>query len=170
MKTKSIRNIFVLTLILVFVVACRYEDGPLISLRYAETRLVGTWRVTGFEKNGVSVLDEWRSQYDWKLTFFGKESDHYFTATNCNCYIDTADVTLETAGGHWYFGNDDKTDLTFLFGFHYLMDKACLGMGMYPLVSNHWLNFSVSKLSNSKLWLNTTDSLDNDYLLKFEKE
>jgi len=170
MKTKSIRNIFVLVLLLVFVVACRYEDGPLISLRYAETRLVGTWRVTGFEKNGVSVLEEWRSQYDWKLTFFGKESDHYFTATNCNCYIDTADVTIRTADGKWMFGNDNYTRLNFAFGFHYGTDKTCIGMGMYPLISGYGLHFDVLKLSNSKLWLNTTDSLDNDYLLKFEKE
>mgnify|MGYP007112893290 CR=1 FL=1 len=78
MKTKLLRNGFVLTLLLVFVVACRYEDGPLISLRYPETRLVGTWRVTGFEKNGISVLEEWRSQYDWRFTFFDRYSDRYF--------------------------------------------------------------------------------------------
>jgi len=170
MKVTWLRNIFVFILMLVFVVACRYDDGPLISLRSPETRLVGTWRVVGFEKNGVSVLDEWRSQFDWRLTFFDKNSDHYFEVRNCNCYVDTADVTLTTAGGHWYFGYDDETDLTFLFGFHYRTDKACIGMGMYPLISGYWLHFDVLKLSNSKLWLSTTDSLDNDYLLKFEKE
>jgi len=171
MKTKSIRNIFVLVLLLVFVVACRYEDGPLISLRYAETRLVGTWRVTGFEKNGVSVLEEWRSQYDWRLTFFGKESDHYFTVTNCNCYIDTADITItsSTRGG-WIFYDDNETKLNFAFGFRYYDYHVCEELGLYPIISGQWLNFDVMKLTNAKLWLYSKDSLDNEYFVQFEKE
>ncbi len=170
MKTKFLRNIFTLMMILVCIVACRYDDGPLISLRSPEARLVGTWRVVGFEKNGVSVLEEWRSQYDWRLTFFDNNSDHYFEVKNCNCYVDTADVTIRTADGKWMFGNDNDTRLNFAFGFQYNTDKPCLGMGMYPIISGYGLRFNVSKLSSSKLWLNTTDSLDNDYLLKFEKE
>jgi hypothetical protein len=170
MKTNTIRNIFVLSIILIFVVACRYEDGPLISLRSSEKRLVGTWRVTGFEKNGVSVLDEWRSQYDWRLTFFGKESDHYFTATNCNCYIDTDDVTLTYASGLWLFYNDNETKLSFKFNFKYYDYKPCKGMGVYPLISGYSLDFDILKLSNSKLWLNSIDSLDNEYFVQFEKE
>lgn len=164
------KKILVFVILFALIGACRYEDGPLISLRYAETRLVGTWRVTGFEKNGVSVLDEWRAQYDWRLTFFGKESDHYFTATNCNCYIDTADVTLTSASGLWLFYNDNETKLSFKFNFKYYDFKPCKGMGVYPLISGYSLDFDILKLSNSKLWLNTTDSLENDYLVKFEKE
>ncbi|MGD9492714.1 MAG: hypothetical protein AB7V36_05120 [Bacteroidales bacterium] len=170
MKTKSIRNIFVLVLLLVFVVACRYEDGPLISLRYAETRLVGTWRVTGFEKNGISVLEEWRSQYDWRFTFFDRYSDRYFLVSNCDCYVDTADVILTTASGHWILDNDNESEIGFGYSFVYLYDLACDSIGVYPLISGHWVDFDIMKLSNSKLWLNSKDSLDNDYLLKFEKE
>ncbi len=164
------KKILVFVIVFVFIGACRYEEGPLISLRYSETRLVGTWRVTSFEKNGVSVLDEWRSQYDWRLTFFGKESDHYFTATNCNCHIDTADVTLTSADGSWILDYDDETQIGFGFGFRYYWDRPCDGMGLYPLISGQWIDYNILKLSNSKLWLNTTDSLENDYLVKFEKE
>ena len=168
MKTKLLKNIFTLMMILVCIVGCRYDDGPLISLRSPEARLVGTWRVVGFEKNGVSVLEEWRSQYDWRLTFFDKNSDHYFEVKNCNCYVDTADVTLTSSSGHWIL--DNETEIGFGFSFVYLYDIVCDSTGMYPLITGTWVDFDILKLSNSKLWLNTTDSLDNDYLLKLEKE
>jgi len=70
MKTKSIRNIFALTLILFTVIGCgRYEEGPLISFNAIENRITGTWYIDEFNKNNIDITSDWVNNYNWKFYF-----------------------------------------------------------------------------------------------------
>jgi len=48
--------ILILLIILLIPFACRYKEGPAISLRSVKSRLIGNWNVTEFTSDGIDSL------------------------------------------------------------------------------------------------------------------
>jgi len=169
MKTKSIRNIFVLVLILFSVLGCgRYEEGPCMSFRSPESRLCGSkWRVVSFMKNDSDLTEQWTTNYDWRLYFHNHYDSELGETTGM--YVYNADH-YGSAFGSWRFISSDPD------GINADVTKISMGLflpnnvsaGIYPLQTEFANRYNILRLTNDELWLQHTDSIQNVYVIKFE--
>lgn len=170
MKTKSIKKVFALALILFFVFGCsRYEEGPCISFRSPESRLCGPkWRVVSFMKNDSDLTSLWTNNYDWRLFF----NTHYDSELGECTSFDVFDGNTNNATGSWQFDSDDPDGVSvnvsiIHFGFTMMNDMYNIE-GVYPLLSRSSNQYTILRLKNDELWLEHTDSIQNEYVIKFE--
>jgi len=77
------------TLLLFFVLAisltgCYYDEGPVMSLRTPESRLVNKWQYQKFTMNGTDLMDSYRSSWvefkKDKTAMFYEDSSYSYTA------------------------------------------------------------------------------------------
>lgn len=63
---------------------CYYEEGPIISLRTPESRLVNKWKYEKFSLNGQDQMDEYKSSWvefkKDKTAKFYKDTSYSYTA------------------------------------------------------------------------------------------
>lgn len=171
MKTKSIKNVFTIALILFTVLGCsKYEEGPWISFRSPERRLCGKkWHVVSFMKNDSDLTAQWITNYDWRLFFH----EHYDSGLGESTGIDIFDGNdNRIAFGGWCFDSNDPDGITanttkILFGFYYV-DQDSLISGIYPLETRAGCDYKILRLKSNELWLEHTDSIQNEYVIKFE--
>lgn len=92
-------NTLAILFLLVFT-ACKYEEGPMISLKSRDKRLVRSWQLQAKEINGVKQTID----YVEVLTFgkFGKFDAYYQDASG----------NATTYSGGWNFLNNDE-DITY---------------------------------------------------------
>jgi hypothetical protein len=128
---KTIKLLSLVTIALVFVIgsACKYEEGPALSLRTKKARLVGEWKVDKmFDKNGEEVepseLDMAASQE------FTKDNDYILRVEG--------DTFIE---GEWEF-SDDKESVILKFEF--------FGQSQSQKIR-------ILRLKNNELWLEDED-------------
>ncbi len=74
MKTSQAKNISLLaSAVLIFnLSSCKYEDGPIISLKTKKARLVGTWelkKVNGENPDRLELELEFEKDGDFKATY-----------------------------------------------------------------------------------------------------
>ena len=150
MKTKSIRSIFALILILLSVLGCgRYEEGPCISFRSVKSRLEGQYIVTFFEKNGQDVLPEWKENFDWKISFANdRESEEYNFFINGKYLIDSS-FTYPTQPGN-YDLPVGKSEISFWF---HKPSGQLPDYGFYPFVQNQTIVVEIIRLTKDELWI-----------------
>ena len=171
MKTKSIKYIFALALILFTVLGCgRYEEGPCISFRSPEKRLCGPkWRVVSFMKNDSDLSTQWTANYDWRLFF----QTHYDSGLGESTGMDLFDSNNQrVAFGSWSFESLDPDGINantekISFGFT-LTDDWYFIDGLYPLVTRKIYDYKILRLKSDELWLEHSDSIQNEYVIKFK--
>jgi len=170
MKTKSIKYIFALALILFTVLGCgRYEEGPCISFRSAENRIVGKWTVEYFEVDGEDITQQWIDKYNWKFEFYIDEySDvHKGWIEGINCCSDS-DTLIAVANIFWKLSDDNESlgfsITSFLSSYIYPPNDTVL-CGIYPFQTYTSATYTISKLSNRKLWLKH-EFEGHEYLIK----
>lgn len=97
---KKLIPLFLLAGLIISFSACKYEEGPAISLLSKKARLDGDWNLVLAETNNVDVTDLYASDdYSWKIDKNGS----WTLFTN----------GLSTSGT-WKF-NDDKTEIILSF-------------------------------------------------------
>jgi len=177
MKTKAIKNIFALALILFTVLGCgRYEEGPCISFRSVEKRIYGSYHVSYISKNCIDETNYWNKYFD--LIFSIKElspadiSDHI--GMQVDGYIDSCGswkrFTLPLYSIHYWKEEDDETVMIVNHMYDTTMYPERL---FYPLIVSAGTiprdSFHISRLTNEDLWL--FHSHDNDvYNIHFRKQ
>jgi len=170
MKTKSIRNIFALALILFTVFGCsRYEEGPCISFRSPESRLCGKkWHVVSFMKNDSDLTSQWTTNYNWRLYFDGYNDSELDECASFDVY----DGNINNATGSWNFDSDDpdgvSVNVSIIHIGFCMMNNTYVVDGIYPLISRVRNKYTILRLKHDELWLSHTDSLQNVYVIKFE--
>lgn len=148
--------IFVITSVSIFFNSCsKYEEGPGISLRSADARVTGDWKVESYTINGVDQLNITYSDYlicadgdfvfydgyditdkfvvnmssdgTWKQewSYKTKNVDYDFSYDNCNDYYDYGNFT-DFSNGTWKL-NSDKTKLE-------LTTSGTLGKETYDII------------------------------------
>ncbi len=173
MKTKTIRNIFVLALILFTVLGCsKYEEGPWISFRSPERRLCGKkWHVVSFMKNDSDLTAQWTANYDWRLFFH----EHYDSGLGESTGLDVFDGDdNRVAFGSWSFESLDSDGINantekISFGFT-LADDWYVIEGQYPLLTREICDYKILRLKSDELWIEHTDSIQNEYVIKFSND
>ncbi|MGD9493108.1 MAG: hypothetical protein AB7V36_07110 [Bacteroidales bacterium] len=180
MKTNSIRNIFVLSIILVFVVACRYEDGPLISLNAIENRITGTWHIDEFIKNDIDITTYWVNDYNWKFYFGCPDGCSNGVTMGFGITMTFVPDSLipDSATSFYneatYRFEDNFREVVIYFNYRASFSSfgnseiVCEGCGMPPFLSSKQIYFQIMKLTEKNLWLNTVDENGDHYILKFK--
>jgi len=151
------KTIFALA-ILLFLAACKYEDGPLISLRSKEKRLTGTWKIENLTIDGIDSTALYKDSCDCNLFFFIDYNKHkgvQFLYPINNQWA-----------GYWSFENNKGylfihmySDTFWLPPFH---SKAIGPIG--PSTESHW---EILKLTNNRFWF-TTKYNGKEYNFKFK--
>lgn len=97
------RKIIAILAILVFsITACRYEEGPFLTVYTPEQRLIRTWTLQGMEKNGKEVTSS-----IWTANKIGA---YYYFAAYGNLIVTTIvnGELREGYTGSWTFQNNSK--------------------------------------------------------------
>ncbi len=175
MKTKAIKNILALALILFTVFGCgKYDDGPSFSLRSKGGRMNGHYTVSEFIKNGVDItskyLDSCGCEFEFSysgcvscndddpsnpcegadgfLTFICPNNDYNYclSADTLIAPVDTYYFQLNC----WSFSNDKKEIVTNMGE----VDTTATRIGMFPFNMAKSDRFiKILRLTNSELWL-----------------
>jgi hypothetical protein len=105
---------------------CYYDDGPVISLRTPEARLVNKWKYQKFTQNGMDITSTYA--HSWAEFKKDKNASFYDDATDYSYY------------GTWEFSDDFKT-----LYIDYIDDS-----------SNVWsVDYTILKLRNKEIWMTT---------------
>lgn len=120
--------------------ACRYEDGPKISLRSVKARLTNTWVVHHIYKDGVDKTSDFNAYFpNYKLVI--KDDNNYV--------LSFEGFFGSTENGTWSL-NDEKTELN--------LKKDGTG-------TNKW---KIKRLTHTEFWaeqFNPSDSTTAEYQL-----
>lgn len=158
MSIKPIRNIFALALILFTAIGCgRYEDGPCISFRSAENRIIGKWKVEYFEVDGVDITQQWIDNYDWEFEFYVDEPSitNRVLITGIRFYSDSNVVSY--ANSFWKLSNNEKT-LSFDISNFTFPPSDTLFIGIYPLQTYSSATYIIRKLTKHEIWLSSENA------------
>ena len=159
------KNILLKIGILLFTVlllaSCKkYDEGPWISFRSKEKRIIGTWEVQAFYVNG----------YD-STQFFRKYDSPIFSFERSSIYISLADMyrppenTSKYLGGYWDF-IDNKKGVTMSFESHGEQDDADLEYG--PFQGDKDSKWEIKKLKMEAFNLET-DFENSHYRLELKR-
>ena len=80
---KYIKTLFSLLIFFIITNSCKYEEGPILSIRTAKNRLCDkTWQMEKYIKNGVDISDSLKEDaFNVFIRFFdeGNFEQSYFT-------------------------------------------------------------------------------------------
>jgi len=173
MKTKLIKNIFALALILLSVVGCsKFDDGPKISFRSVMKRIYGTYRVEYISKNGEDLTNYWKSYYDLSFKIYSPyyERPDDSPSLEVSGFIECNDSLISYATGYQTFIQIDKN--VYIPMYNYMIDTALYpGRHFYPLLittEEGGVMFRVTRLTDDEMWLYLNDGSD-EYIIKFKE-
>ncbi|MBA4319098.1 MAG: hypothetical protein C0412_11925 [Flavobacterium sp.] len=72
------RNVILALILLLLFASCKYEDGPLISLRSKEKRLLGEWGVVSLTVDGIDSTQLYNDSCGCGMRFYKDYNDDYF--------------------------------------------------------------------------------------------
>jgi hypothetical protein len=156
------RNLIVITALIILVSACsRYDDGPLMSLRSPEKRLLGLWEITELKVNDIDLISAYREDSAY-VKFSIIEYDELFINIvkegRSGAQMASSVLTLE----------DNKTLMRFELTRQVSYDS--LTKPMYDLVpplefDNAW---TIQRLTSNEFSISITNDIGN-YRLTFGK-
>lgn len=109
-QKKKIVVYLLLAMMAVCAVGCRYDEGPWLSFRQPEDRIVGYWKLADVYKNGNDI------DSTGILPFNPGSYYAFFTERMLSVSALSADSTIwyESVNGAWEFSNKEK-DVEILF-------------------------------------------------------
>ena len=121
----------------VLLTGCKYEDGPLVSIRSAKNRVFGSKKVEAYIVNGIDSTFLFDSLYAGTEYMTNKESGIFFDLHDANYNLTISDC----APGIWGF-HDSKAY------YLYLSFPGCNGREFWR--RQEW---RVTRLTQKDLWL-----------------
>jgi hypothetical protein len=111
LKKAHIQVIYLLLFLLFSGVSCKYEDGPDISLRSAESRVRGTYEINKFEVGGIDFTNSIKAQTCYRPITFDWDN----VADQGVFYMNRDQVTCES-NGVWSLTNKNTTIIMGFYG------------------------------------------------------
>ena len=156
----------------------KYDEGPLISLRSVQKRLLGKWEVKQFLKDDIDLTNFYTDSCGCTLTFVYDDVSMQGVPVQAfiiDCIVNDWNTNTDELGlnrneycmSNWSFSTDKKS-LLLKMGYN---NDHRYRWGMYPLtVSPYYVSsFEIIRLTNKELWLRF-DDINNIYNFKFEKD
>jgi len=162
-------NRFKLIGFLMIIASCKYEDGPLLSLISAETRIAGYYEVDFVTEDGINQMDK-IDTLNINYFYFGIEDSYIHYEHAFSVWIsdtisypgywtllsDDSEIYFQTLGCDGLYSNE-PVSLEPLPGF--LSDGTC------ALPGPTW---TITKLTQKRVWLKTTFN-GKDYEVHFKQ-
>lgn len=161
--TNPMKKILLLTIIASMFFACKkYEDGPTISLRTKEKRLVGKWELTESNIDSITqvaeIVIEFEDDGTASLTPFIKTNSPISIGGNISMNAEWK-WTYKKEGIQMSVDTKSITDLLIGFDIPFDIDPSYLQM-----IQSEY-EFEIMRLTNKELWL----KYDGDKIWKLEK-
>lgn len=156
MKTKQL---IILTTALIFsllVSSCKYEDGPVLSLRSVKSRLKGTWVIEKYLVDNQDSTQLYIDSCGCSFVFYTNGTSDLELIIE-NCIKDTA--ILYTTTTEYKLTNNNKT-ITMSY------NSGINNLG--PIGRGDIISYTISKLTKKNLWLSINYN-NNFYKLYFSK-
>jgi hypothetical protein len=152
------KNFFALSVILLFIAGCRYDDGPKISFRSPEQRLKGYYDVDFFSINDID------------------STSYYMDSCGCDLWISPGDsktLTYLCVLTACKDGKGEDTWGSFLLSTHrnklFVSYDSTSMVGIGPFSSGTYTEWDIQRLTNKNLWMKTTFN-GKDYKVKLVKK
>jgi hypothetical protein len=160
MKNKISIIFLSLISIIVFLSACKYEEGPLISLRSKEKRLIGLWELNELKIDDVSYLSYYNTD-----TAYLRFSINLYTENIYMSLVKDSRISPQMANGSVEFV-DAKSKLRFGLkrNVSYLPETETVFTLLPVLEEEH--DWSILKLKNNNFTLSLSSN-DTLYYLDF---
>jgi hypothetical protein len=157
---KLLKNTTLLFIAFTFILTAsckKYPDGPLLSLRTKEHRVIGEWNVEYFSINGYDSTEYLKGQPLFGTYFFEKEDGRHIFG-----YI--SNDRLHSVGGKWEFRSNKKNI------------EIDIDHTSYTWVNFNLVIFSITKktlwqiqrLTEKEMWLKGTYTDGREYFIKLE--
>lgn len=174
MKTIITKNIIVLSIIslLLSLSACsKYEDGPWISFRSIEDRILGNYRVELLIKNDSDFTSFWNDNYDLTFIFHNAEDPTYYAhymKVEGNIIVGGIPVHFFSESDYSVMINHDIVELSFQ---QHIDSTIFPNKYFYPLLlmpSDPYITFTLTRLAKNQMWLKHTNGCDS-YIIHFKE-
>jgi hypothetical protein len=152
---KNTKQIIILLLISLTLVACRYDEGPMISFRTVKSRVAQDFQLVEFTENNINMTQEFADSVGkvWKfLSVIRSQNLITYTSSNLPFY-------------GYYEISTNKKNITIYFLGSYNQGHY---VGIPPLkevdVVTTW---EIERLTKEEMWLSCT-YYNSDYYLKLK--
>ncbi len=123
--------------------SCKYKDGPAISFRSADSRIIGNYEADAFTVDGQDALQLWKdsiSDIIFSLYHEVEPTDNYWISTR---------VKSEFLSGNYKLVADDTQLLI------YSLEETAAFPGAGPFRENKESTWDIYKLSKKRIWMQT---------------
>ncbi len=160
MKTKY--PIFFLSIIsiILFLSACKYEEGPFISLRSKEKRLIGLWELNELKINDVSYM----SYYNADTAYLRFSINSYSENTYMSLVKDSRISPQMANGALEFVDSNSKLRFALKRNVAYLPETAAV-FNLLPILQEEH-DWTILKLKNNNFTLSLSEN-DSLYYLDF---
>jgi len=141
-------------LLIILPLSCKYDEGPAISLRGVEQRIIGDYKVTEFSINDIDNMTLYNDSCGCRIGFAHYKQYHQNP-------VATLEMCKKWAPTYGIY-KISKNKKTLLISYH---DSQMLGVGpIGSLKSSVW---EIKRLTDKDLWIETNYNSDK-YFLKLE--
>ncbi len=162
-KMKIKTSVVFATVVLLLLGACgKYDDGPAISLRSPEKRMIGLWECTSVMIGGVEHLTDYQSDSAYlRFSFSGTKEELFIRLVDDN-------QSSPTFSSDLLIFNDKMNEMTFELPVNPLYEQETDEFfALIPALNNENV-WSINRLSFNEMWISTTFN-DTLYALKLSK-
>jgi len=163
---KTISCFISLLLLCLLLTGCKkYEDGPWLSLRSKEHRILGEWAVDYFSINGYDSTAYLKSQALYGTYSFEKPDHGYPGGFVYNCAGNRGADTSKyySQEGKWEFSNDKK-NIIITSNYDY---PPWRHFNIGPYTALGVITWRIMRLEEKELWLKMTYTDGREYFIKF---
>ena len=157
------KTLLILLSMLALAQACRYEEGPAVSLTTVRNRLMGTWKVSGFECEGLDSLQYYQDSCGCEVQFIDhKDYDGHDGVLFTNCHNSKYYTTFAARFAFY----DNKNFISISFAEHPL-SYVDVYRNYGPILMD--CNWEILRLTKKELKI-SSDIEGRKYVLTFEKK
>ncbi len=160
------RGILYLIIFAGFLASCKkYEDGPFISLRSPENRIIGRYKLYTYTVNGVDSINLFNDSLYNEFNFFDGKIYGYDAVNGCTIDGLRNDSNIFHLSWVWKLDNDNKilkvTKASVYAGNTYWHS------GTGPFVNNAECEWEILRLTNNEIKMKTNFK-GKEYLIKLK--
>jgi len=139
-------------LLSIITLSCKYEEGPAISLRGVEKRIIGRYNVIDFSINDIDAMVLYNDSCGCIISFYHKKYYNPITYLSCEKWM--------TTFGVYQISNNKKSIL--------ISYNDSPMSGIRPLGSLKSSVWEIKRLTDRDIWLETIYNSDK-YFMKLEE-
>lgn len=148
---KIVNKLFLILAVSALLSACgKYDDGPAVSFRSAEKRLIGLWEFSSIKIDGIEYInDYYNDSTDLKISMSGSREEIYAILVEENrssSQLSSSLVEMNEKSTEFSMGLPVSPVYNNVTQYFYALIPAFAEKNIYP----------IRRLSSSELWISTS--------------